>query len=434
MLRIPARLLVSLCLLAAGVTAPALDVSAVNMAPPAIAPASAMPTLIAKVSPAAANTPAATSVTAAGSPAPIGASPVPPIAAKSWLVLDVASGQILAAEAADQRVDPASLTKLLTAYLSFAAIRDGKLKLDHRPPVSEAAWKAIGSRMFIEPNKPASIEELLNGMIVQSGNDASIALAEAVAGSEAVFAQLMNREAQRLGMTASSFRNATGLPDPQHYSTAADLARLATRLIEDFPQFYAYYAKREYAYNGIRQPNRNRLLSLDPTVDGLKTGHTDAAGWCLIASAKRDQQPGGFARRLLTVVLGAPSESARIVESQKLLNWGFQSFDAVRLFTAGKAAGTYEVWKGSSASVSGGFEREITVSVPKGETDQVRAEIERMQPLLAPIARGQRIGTVRIKLGDRVLAEQPMVALAAVDGAGFLGRQWDTIRLWWRSK
>ena len=360
--------------------------------------------------------------------------PVPPIAAKSWLVLDVASGQVLAAESADQRVDPASLTKLLTAYLSFAAIRDGTLKLDHRPPVSEAAWKAIGSRMFIEPNKPASVEELLNGMIVQSGNDASIALAEAVAGSEAVFAQRMNREAERLGMTASSFRNATGLPDPQHYSTAADLARLATRLIDDFPQFYAYYAKREYTYNGIRQPNRNRLLTLDPTVDGLKTGHTDAAGWCLIASAKREQQPGGFSRRLLTVVIGAPSESARIVESQKLLNWGFQSFDAVRLFTLGKAAATYEVWKGSSSSVTGGFEREITVSVPKGQADQVRAEIERLQPLLAPIARGQRIGTVRVKLGDQILAEQPMVALGAVDGAGFVGRQWDSVRLWWRSR
>jgi D-alanyl-D-alanine carboxypeptidase (penicillin-binding protein 5/6) len=340
----------------------------------------------------------------------------------------------LADHLADQRVDPASLTKLLTAYLSFAAIRDGTLKLDHRPPVSEAAWKAIGSRMFIEPNKPATVEELLNGMIVQSGNDASIALAEAVAGSEAVFAQRMNREAQRLGMTASSFRNATGLPDPQHYSTAADLARLATRLIDDFPQFYAYYAKREYAYNGIRQPNRNRLLTIDPTVDGLKTGHTDAAGWCLIASAKREQQPGGFSRRLLTVVIGAPSESARIVESQKLLNWGFQSFDAVRLFTSGKAAGTYEVWKGSSSSVTGGFEREITVSVPKGQADQVRAEIERLQPLLAPIARGQRIGTVRVKLGDQILAEQPMVALGAVDSAGFVGRQWDAVRLWWRSR
>jgi D-alanyl-D-alanine carboxypeptidase (penicillin-binding protein 5/6) len=271
-------------------------------------------------------------------------------------------------------------------------------------------------------------------MIVQSGNDASIALAEAVAGNEAVFAQLMNREGQRLGMSASSFRNATGLPDPQHYSTAADLARLATRLIEDFPQFYGYYSKREYAYNGIRQPNRNRLLTLDPTVDGLKTGHTDAAGWCLIASASREQQPGAFSRRLLTVVLGAPSESARIVESQKLLNWGFQSFDAVRLFVGKKTAGSYEVWKGASATVAGGFDHDITLSVPKGQGEQVHAEIERVQPLLAPIARGQRIGTVRIKLGDRVIAEQPMVALGAVEAAGFFGRWWDTIRLWWRSK
>jgi len=358
----------------------------------------------------------------------------PVVAAKSWLVLDVASGQVLAAQSADQRVDPASLTKLMTAYLSFAAIRDGKLKLEDRPPVSELAWKAIGSRMFIEPNKTATIEELLNGMIVQSGNDASIALAEAIAGSEVVFAQLMNREAQRLGLSASSFRNATGLPDPQHFSTAADLARLASRLISDFPQFYHYYSKRDYTFNNIRQPNRNRLLILDPTVDGVKTGHTDAAGWCLIASAKRDQLPGGFSRRLLSVVLGATSESGRIVESQKLLNWGFQNFDAVRLFTAGKPAGNYEVWKGASPTVNGSFRQDITVSVPKGQGTQVRAEIERVQPLLAPIASGQQIGTVRIKLGDRLLAEQPMVAMTGVESAGLLGRSWDSIRLWWRSK
>jgi len=376
-----------------------------------------------------ANTP---SWAQAGNGVSLGAPAPPPIAAKSWLVMDVASGQVLAAEAPDQRVDPASLTKLLTAYLTFSALRDGKLKLEQRPAVSEAAWKAIGSRMFIEPNKPASVEELLNGMIVQSGNDASIALAEAVAGSETVFAQWMNREAQRLGMQASLFQNATGLPDPQHYSTASDLARLATRLIADFPQYYSYYAKRDYTYNGIRQPNRNRLLGLDPTVDGLKTGHTDAAGWCLIASAKREQQPGAFSRRLLTVVLGAPTEAARIVESQKLLNWGFQTFDAVRLFSAGKVVGGYEVWKGASAVVNGGFERDITVSVPRGQAEQVKAEIERTQPLLAPIARGQRIGTVRIRLGERVLAEQPMIALSAVEGAGLLGRQWDSIRLWWR--
>jgi len=356
--------------------------------------------------------------------------PAPSLAARSWLLLDVTTGQSLAASDADRKVEPASLTKLMTAYLVFAALKEKRLTLEQRPPVSQAAWKAIGSRMFVDPAKPATVDELLHGMIIQSGNDASIILAEAVAGSEEAFAQLMNREAQRMGLTNTQFRNATGLPDPQHYSTARDLATLATRLIVDFPQNYGLYAQKEYAYNGIRQPNRNRLLFIDPSVDGVKTGHTEAAGFCLIASSRREQPGAGFQRRLLSVVLGAASEAARAIESQKLLNFGYQGYDAVRLFGKDQAAGSYQVWKGAANEVKAGFAGEVIVAVPKGQTGAVKAEIERTQPLVAPIAQGQRIGTLRVKLGDQVVAERPLLALAAVEPAGIVGRAWDTLRLW----
>ena len=355
--------------------------------------------------------------------------PAPTLAARSWLLLDMTTGQVLATAEPDMRVEPASLTKLMTAYLAFKALEEKRLTMDQRPPVSEAAWKAIGSRMFVDPAKPATVDELLHGMIIQSGNDASIILAEAIAGSEAGFAELMNREAQRMGMKASSFRNATGLPDPQHYSTARDLAVLASRLIQDFPQYYAMYSQKEYTYNNIRQPNRNRLLFIDPSVDGVKTGHTAAAGYCLIASSRREQ-PGGLQRRLLSVMLGTASEAARAIETQKLLNYGFQGFDAVRLFEARKPAGSYAVWKGSRNEVPAGFDQEVSVAVPRGQAGSVKAEIERTEPLVAPIAQGQRIGTLRVKLGDQVLAERPLVALAPVEPAGFFGRAWDTIRLW----
>ena len=266
-------------------------------------------------------------------------------------------------------------------------------------------------------------------MIVQSGNDASIVLAEALAGTEASFAEQMNRAAQRMGLRNTSFRNATGLPDPQHYTTARDLAALAQRLIEDFPDQYAMYSKREYTYNNIRQPNRNRLLAIDPSVDGMKTGHTDAAGYCLIASAKRDLPGIGGTRRLISVVLGAASESARAIESQKLLNYGYQNFDVVRVQAKDKPAGTYDVWKGSKSTVDGGFERDVLVSVPRGQADQVKAEIERVQPLIAPIAQGQQIGTLRVRIGDQLVAERPLLALSAVQPAGWFGRAWDSLRL-----
>ncbi|MFT3801227.1 MAG: D-alanyl-D-alanine carboxypeptidase family protein [Burkholderiaceae bacterium] len=359
----------------------------------------------------------------------------PTLAARSWLLVDVTTGQALAWYEPDTKVEPASLTKLMTAYVVFGALRDKRLQLDMRPPVSQLAYKAIGSRMFVDPAKPATVEELINGMIVQSGNDASIILAEAVAGSEDTFAQAMNREAQRMGMTNTSFRNSTGLPDLQHYSTARDMAILGSRLIQDFPEQYAtYYSKKDYTYNGIKQPNRNRLLFIDPTVDGMKTGHTEAAGFCLVASSRREQPGAGFSRRLLAVVLGTGSESSRAIETQKLLNYGFQNFDAVKVFGKGQPAGEYEVWKGKTAQVKAGFDQDVLVTVPKGQADKLKAEIERVKPLVAPLTSGQRIGTLRVKLDDRVLVERPLLALDPVDEAGLFGRLWDTMRMWISSK
>jgi len=353
----------------------------------------------------------------------------PTIAARSWLLLDATSGQVLAAHEPDLKVEPASLTKVMTAYLAFGALREKRLALDQRPPVSQAAYKAGGSRMFVDPRDPASVEQLLNGMIVQSGNDASIVLAEALAGTEEIFAQQMNREAQRLGLRNTRFRNATGLPDPEHYSTARDLATMAARLISDFPEYYPLYSKREYTYNNIRQPNRNRLLAVDPSVDGMKTGHTEAAGYCLIASAHRKQPGLDGERRLVSVVIGANSESTRAIESQKLLNYGFQNFDAVRVYAKGQPAGTYQVWKGAVDTIAGGFDSDLVVTVPRGQAEKMKAEVERVQPLVAPIAQGQRIGTLRVKIEDRVLVERPLLALAAVEPAGWFGRTWDGLRM-----
>jgi D-alanyl-D-alanine carboxypeptidase (penicillin-binding protein 5/6) len=355
----------------------------------------------------AATAPATQPPTAATQGLAVGSAPQ--IAARSWLLLDVTTG-----------------------HLVFNALKERKLAASDRPPVSQAAWKAIGSRMFVDPGKPASVDELLHGLIIQSGNDAAIILAEALGGSEANFAQQMTREAQRLGMRNTSFTNASGLPDAQHYSTARDLAILAARLIEDHPDYYRLYSQREYQYNNIRQPNRNRLLFVDPTVDGVKTGHTDAAGFCLIASSRREQPGGGLARRLLSVVMGTSSESARAIESQKLLNWGFASFDVVRLYPQGQAVASYPVWKGKADEVKAGFAASVLVTVARGQGERVKGEIERVQPLLAPIGKGQRIGTLRVRLDERTIAEHPLIALDPVDQAGWFGRAWDTMRLWFK--
>jgi D-alanyl-D-alanine carboxypeptidase (penicillin-binding protein 5/6) len=351
----------------------------------------------------------------------------PQLVGRAWVLAEVSSGQVLAAEKPDERFEPASLTKLMTAYLVFAALKDKKLGLDEPVRVSEKAWRAPGSRMFIEPRKPVTVDELLRGMIVQSGNDACIALAERVAGSEEAFAAMMNREAERLGMRNSKFMNASGLPDPQHYSTARDLYLLASALIRDFPEQYAqYYSQREYRYNGITQPNRNRLLWLDGTVDGVKTGFTEAAGYCLVASSRRG------ARRLLSVLLGSTSETARAQESQKLLNWGFQAYDAVRLFSGGAPVKEIEIWKGEKPTLKAGFRSDLVVSVPKGQGDRLKVELLALSPLLAPVAEGGRVGNLRVTLEGRSLGEYPVIALESVPAAGILGRAWDTLKLWLR--
>ena len=350
----------------------------------------------------------------------------PPVSARAWLLMDTASGQLLASQAEHERAEAASLTKLMTAYLTFAALKAKTLQLAQLVPVSERARRAEGSRMFIEPKKPVTVEELIHGMIVQSGNDACIALAEVIAGSEEVFAQMMNREAQRLGMKDTNFVNSTGLSDPKHYSSANDLGLLATAVIRDFPEYYPYYSIREYRYNNIRQPNRNRLLWFDPNVDGVKTGHTENAGYCLIASAKRGP------RRLLSVVLGTASENIRAQESQKLLNFGFQFYDSVRLYEKGQTVSSVQVWKGSVRALKAGLAADLSVSVPKGMTDKVKADLVSQQPLLAPVSAGQRVGTLRIMLESKQIGEYPVVALENVAVAGMFGRAWDTMRLWFQ--
>ena len=352
--------------------------------------------------------------------------PTPPaLAAKSWLLIESGSGQELASQAADERLEPASLTKLMTAYLTFAALKQGTIKIDQMVTVSERAWKAEGSRMFIQIGTQVKVDDLIKGMIVQSGNDACVALAEAIAGNEEVFAEMMNREAQRLGMKSTSFRNAAGMPDPQHYTTARDLAKLAGALIRDFPEDYAkYYSIKEFRYNNITQPNRNRLLWIDPTVDGVKTGHTEAAGYCLISSAKRGP------RRLLSIVVGTQSDKARAQESLKLLNYGFQFYDAVPLYTKDQVVSTLKVWKGKESTVKAGFTQDFIISVPKGFAPRLKSELVSKQPLMAPVSAGQVVATLRVTLDGKPYGDYPVLAIDAVPLAGIFGRAIDTMRLW----
>ncbi|MHB1175534.1 MAG: D-alanyl-D-alanine carboxypeptidase family protein [Sulfuriferula sp.] len=356
-------------------------------------------------------------------PADLPAEPPPKLTAKAWLLLDMQSGQVLVEHNADQRIEPASLTKLMSAYLTFAALHRGQIKLTGSLPVSEKAWKAEGSRMFIEPNKPVSVSDLLRGMIVQSGNDATMVLAEAIGGSEAGFVEMMNKQAQKLGMSNTHFTNPTGLPDARNYSTARDLSRLAVALVRDFPQYYPLYSIKEYTYNGITQPNRNRLLWTDPSVDGLKTGHTQNAGYCLIASSHRGT------RRLLSVVLGTESDSARAMESQRLLNYGFQFYDSVRLYAKNQIVANLKVWKGSYGTLKAGFTRDIYLNLPRGQSKGIKATMTTRQPLLAPLVAGQQVGTVTITLDGKQLAQYPLQALHSVGVANMFGRAWDSLRL-----
>jgi D-alanyl-D-alanine carboxypeptidase (penicillin-binding protein 5/6) len=358
------------------------------------------------------------------------AMPAPAVAARAWLLIDHSSGQSLAEHEADARIEPAALTRLMTAYLAFAALKQGTLKADQVVPVSEKAWKAPGARMFIEPKQPVSVDELLRGMVVQSGNDACMALAEAVAGDEAAFVQRMNLEARRLGLANTHYANATGVPDPQHYSTARDLARLVQALIRDFPEYYPIYAQREFTYNRITQPNRNRLLWLDPTVDGVGTAHAENAGFCLIASGKRGP------RRLIAIVIGADSDALRAQEAQRLLNHGFQNFEPVRLYGKAQPISQLRVFKGGSGTVPAGFLDDFILSLPKGMIDRMKVQLHSQQPLLAPVQQGQQVATLKLFLDTdgemRPFGEYPVVALETVPVAGMFGRAWDTMMLWFQ--
>lgn len=347
----------------------------------------------------------------------------PYIAAHAYYLVEVESGQPLAALNPDQRVEPASLTKLMTAYLTFKALRERTLSPAQTVPVSQEAWKAAGSRMFIDPMKPVTVDELIHGVIIQSGNDASIALAQAIAGSEDAFVERMNKQAAELGMTNTHFANATGLPHPQHYSTAHDLALLSTALIRDYPEYYPLYSIKEYRYNNITQPNRNRLLWIDNTVDGLKTGHTETAGYCLISSAHRGD------RRLLAVVLGTNSDLARTTESQKLLNWGFQTFESQRLFQKNTPVRLLPVFKGAAREVRAGFQQDVWMTYPAGDGTKARQTLMTFQPVVAPVAAGQKLGTLEIRYDDKAVAVHDLVALEPVPIGNAFTRGWDTIRL-----
>lgn len=353
--------------------------------------------------------------------------PPPSLAANAWLLVDHNTGQTLVSHNPHERIEPASLTKLMTAYITFAALKAGTLVLDEPVTVSEKAWRMTGSRMFIEPNRPVTVEELIRGMIVQSGNDACVALAERIAGSEEAFVHMMNREAQRLGMTNTNFANSSGLPDPELYTTANDLALLASALIRDFPEYYRIYSEREYTYNGITQPNRNRLLWLDSTVDGMKTGYTTAAGYCLVSSAQRGP------RRLISIVLGTDSEATRAQESLKLLNYGFQFFDTLRLYEANQELSRFQVWKGAENDVGVGFLEDFVMSMPKGQADRIQITLNSRQPVLAPIERGQELGTVKLMSDGTEIGEYPVVALEEVKVGGFFSRLWDALVLWIKS-
>lgn len=350
--------------------------------------------------------------------------PPPTLAVKAYLLQDFNSGTIIASHEKDARVEPASLTKIMTAYVVFSAIQQGHLKLDQTLPVSEKAWKVEGSKMFIEPNKPVTVDELLHGTIIQSGNDSSIALAEGVAGAEEQFADMMNKQAAKLGMKNTHYTNATGLPDSNHYTTANDLAILAAALIRDFPlEYRRLYSVKEYTYNKIKQPNRNRLLWLDPNVDGMKTGHTESAGYCLVSSSKRGDT------RLVSILLGAVSESMRASESQKLLNYGFQFYESTLVYKQAQAINSLRVFKGQDKTVAATVAKDFYLTLPKGDYAKVKANMTSQQPLIAPIKAGQVIGKITFTLDGKIINEQKLLAARSVEQAGFFGRVADSIRL-----
>lgn len=348
----------------------------------------------------------------------------PQLGANSYILVDFNSDRILVEHNADMGVEPASITKLMTAYVVFSELAQGNITLEDSVPVSEKAWRTGGSRMFIDPSMQVSVEDLIRGMVIQSGNDASVALAEYVAGSEEAFASLMNHYAEQLGMTNTHFVNATGLPDPEHYTTARDISILSAATIRDFPDYYPWYSEKEFTFNGIRQHNRNTLLWRDPAIDGLKTGHTEAAGYCLAASAKRDGM------RLVSAVMGSSSESSRASESQTLLNYGFRFFETVQLYEAGKEIAQARVWKGMSEEVALGLGEPLFVTIPRGRYDDLEAQVQIEPQLSAPLAAGQIVGSINVHLGEELVAARDLIALAAVEEAGFFGSAWDSMKLW----
>lgn len=359
--------------------------------------------------------------------------PQPPeIAARNFILFDVTANKVLAEREADQPQDPASLTKLMTAYIVFSALKEKRLTLEQTLTVSQRAWderKGDPSLMFIDTTMTPKVDELLRGMIIQSGNDASVALAEGVGGTVEQFVAMMNRQAQAWGLKNTEFKNVTGMTEPGHKTSARDLSVIAASLIRDFPEYYGYYSQREYTYNKIRQPNRNLLLGRDPSVDGLKTGYTEAAGYCLVTSAQREFPNGK--RRLISVVMGTASMQARASESQKLLNWGYSAYDAVRLFDKDQAVSTVPVWKGAVPEAKLGAAGAVFIAVPRGEGGKLQTKVERTDPLVAPLAKGQRVGTLKVMTAAGTpVAEVPLVVQQEVALAGIFGRAWDAIRLW----
>jgi D-alanyl-D-alanine carboxypeptidase (penicillin-binding protein 5/6) len=363
---------------------------------------------------------AATQSVSAASPVPA----PPNVAASGHLLVDFHSGRILSENNADQRLEPASLTKIMTAYTVLRELKEGNIKLQDQVLVSKKAWRTPGSRMFIEVDKQVSVEQLLKGMIIQSGNDASVALAEYIAGSEETFANLMNEHAQRLGMLDSHFVNSTGLPHQEHFTTPRDIAKVSEATIREFPEYYAWYAVKEYTFNDINQQNRNKLLWRDESVDGIKTGHTEAAGYCLVASAVRDSM------RLTSVVMGTSSEDARAKESQSLLNYGFRFFETHRLYDRSEPLSRVRVWKGEKEMLSLGLKASLYVTIPRRQYKHLKASLQIDPQLMAPIGKGETVGRVNVELEGELIASVPLVALDAVAQGGLLQQAKDTVLLW----
>jgi D-alanyl-D-alanine carboxypeptidase (penicillin-binding protein 5/6) len=348
----------------------------------------------------------------------------PTLGANSYILMDFNSGDVLVESNPDMRVEPASITKVMTSYVVFNELKSGNINLTDTVNISETAWRTGGSRMFIEPSMEVTVEQLIKGMVIQSGNDASVALAEYLAGTEEAFAGLMNHHANQLGMTNSNFTNATGLPHENHYTTARDVAILSAALIAEFPEYYHWYSEKEYSFNNIRQHNRNNLLWRDPAVDGLKTGHTEAAGYCLASSAKRDGM------RLISVVLGSGSETSRVNESQSLLNYGFRFFETIQLYKAGQELAQGRVWKGEKEQIRLGIGDELFVTIPRGRYEDLDAQVEMRPELIAPITEGEEVGQISIRLEDAEIANRGLIALETIPEAGFFGRTWDGMSMW----